>query len=129
MFDKATRMKLRFEGNGYVLSTEDLWDIPLKGKTLCLDNVAKQINREIKSAEEESFVEAKSTASTKLNLKMDIVKHIIAVKMEEAKANEKRLANRERKEVIKNILAQKENDELTNKSKEELEAILKETEG
>ena len=52
MFEKATRLKLRFETvRGYV-TTEDLWDIPLSAVNgFCLDTIAKNLNKKLKELE------------------------------------------------------------------------------
>lgn len=127
MFEKASRMKLRFE-TGVVgnLNVEDLWDLPLVNSKVSLDLLAKKLNKEIKENEEESFVVERSTANTTLKLKFDIVKHIIKVKLEEKEASEKAVKNKAKKEKIMTIIAAKEDETLTNMSVEDLQALLEE---
>lgn len=129
IFERATKKKLRFESPLGMLSVEDIWDLPLTSRTskkASLDDLAKSLNRQIKENEEESFVVKKTQANSDLNLRFDIVKHIIEVRMEEADAREKAAQNKAREQRILEILAKKEDEDLLNKSKEELEALLKE---
>ena len=66
MFEKATRRKLRFTSAAGLLSTEDLWDLPLTSATgkANLDDIAKALNRRLKDAEEVSFVAPERAVGT-----------------------------------------------------------------
>lgn len=128
IFERATKKKLRFESPMGMLTVEDVWDLPLTTRNAnkaSLDDLAKKINRKIKENDEESFVVKKTAANSDMNLRMDIVKHIIDVRMAEAEAAEKTRKDKVREQKILEILAHKEHEDLENMSKEELEALLK----
>ena len=55
MFEKASRMKLRFNTQRGVLSVEDLWDLPL----IQLDNIAIALNKKLQESKTESEKKAK----------------------------------------------------------------------
>lgn len=113
MFEEASRLKLRFETKRGLITTEDVWDLPLEsGAGVSLDELAKSLNRAVKESAEESFVRKQSRESSILTLKLDIVKHIIKFKLEEIEENEKALLNRNRKSQILDIIAKKENESL-----------------
>jgi hypothetical protein len=126
IFEVATRSHLRFDSTRGGLTVEDLWDIPLTSKTsiICLDEIGKTIIRQLKVTEEESLVVKSSAANETLKLKLEIVKHIINVKLADA-ANAKNLKEKkETKEKILGILAEKKDEKLKSQSVEELEAML-----
>lgn len=77
MFEKAAKCKLRFQSSKGALSVEDLFDLSLTS----LDNLAKDVNRQLKAEVEESFIEKKSQNSSDLELRLDILKHVIAYKV------------------------------------------------
>ena len=86
MFETAARLKLRFDSVGGQIATEDLYDLPLiSANKASLDKIAVNINRQLRETATESFVVDTPKADTMLQLKMNIVKHVIAVKKEEAK--------------------------------------------
>jgi len=126
LFEKASKMKLRFQTSRGLVTTEDLWDMPLVDSrtNFSLDALAKWINRQVKEAEEESFVEPHSTKNTTLVLALDIVKRVIEVKLKNIEAQDKRAATTARKDKILEILASKEDEGLRAKSAEELMAML-----
>lgn len=125
MFEKATRQKLRFASAAGMLSVEDLWDLPLQSRTrVDLDTIAKAVNKEIKTTEEESFVAPISVENTSLTLKMGILKHIISVKLEEQDAAKTLKEKNERKKHIMAIMADKQDEELKGKSLDELKKEL-----
>lgn len=123
IFERATKAKLRFDSPRGRLTVEDLWDLPLTG-AVSLDNIYKAVNRQVKEAQEESIVNP-TTASTKLNLQLDIIKHIVEVKMEERDKAKEAIENKEKKQRILAALADKEEESLKGKSPEELKAMLK----
>ncbi len=125
IFEYAVRNKLRFQSTRGALTVEQLWDLPLTSKdTFNLDTVAKEINRFLKEQKEESFVQVKSDNETEAEIMLEIVKHIIAVKLNEANAAVEREQKRRERQRILEILAHKEDTELSNMSKEELVAKL-----
>jgi len=126
MFEKASKQKLRFATVMGNLSTEDLWDLPLTHPTCSLDSIAKAMNKELKTNDEESFVEEKSSANTVLNLKFDIIKHVIEVKLKNKETAEKRAATLAKKDQILGIIARKQDEALEGKSEDELKELLEE---
>jgi hypothetical protein len=119
MFEKAARAKLRFPYKGSI-TVEDLWDLSVTE----LDGIFKTLNRQVKAIKEESLLDKRTIADETLELQINIVKHIVAVKQTE---NEVRQAAREkavRKEKLLEILARKKDGELEGKSIAELEAEL-----
>jgi hypothetical protein len=122
MFEKATRLKFRFETPGGHQSVEDLWDLPLQstvGKPN-LDAIARDLARKLKDTDTESFVETPNKADAILQLKFDVVKHIIDVKLAERDAEKTRRENKEKKEQVLALIADKQVEELKGKSVEEL---------
>lgn len=116
MFEKATRLKLRFPSAKGSIGVEDLWDLSREN----LNTVFKTLNREVKVIEEESLDDTKTSEDDVLNLKIQIVRHIDAVKKKEIadKLNEKNKSEERRKYL--NLLANKREAALQNLSEEEI---------
>lgn len=127
IFEQASKKKIRFNSNRGDLTVEQLWDMPLQSKSgFDLDTIAKEVNRGIKASSEESFVTTKaSSATTTLELQLEVLKHIIAVKIEAAASAAKRTENEARRAKLIEALENKQNSELNNMSTED---ILKELE-
>lgn len=128
LFEKATRLKLRFPSSAGNLNVEDLWDLPLKSERTnraSLNNVAQLANAKVKANEEESFVDAPSPGSTVDQLRLDVVKHVIAVRIEENKAKTEAAANRAHNAKIDALIEKKQDEALAGKSIEELQALKK----
>ncbi len=123
IFEYASRHKLRYATgvNPATISTEDLWQLPLTGGKCNLDSVAKLIARDIRAAEEESFVST-SKASLALRTKLDVVKHIISIRITEKEARENRAVMQEEVSLIDSVLEKKRAEKYDNLSIEELEA-------
>ena len=56
LFERATRQKLRFETTSGNISVEDVWSLPLSSGKLNLNDLAKALNKEIKTFDEEDFI-------------------------------------------------------------------------
>jgi len=125
IFAQATRLKLRYKSQIGNLTTEDLWDLPLQRTTgISLDSVAIEIYEELEKAGKKSFV-SKNKTNDILELKMDIIKYIINIKLKEKEDATKALENKERKELLMDVIAEKEIDELKNKSVKDLKKEIK----
>lgn len=120
IFERATRNKIRFASNKGLLSSEDLFDLSLTA----LDNIAKNVNKQIKAEAEESFIEVKSRVSSDLELQLDILKFIIADKLATQEANRKRAETNAKKSQIEDIILRKKSKELEDLPVEELEKML-----
>lgn len=123
MFDKATRLKLRFESNKGLLSVEQVWDLSLTA----LNEMAKGLSRQVKAAQsdEEDFIGTKSNVDSELQLRFDIVKHVIGVKLKERDDSKDAAERKANNQVILELIQRKKQQELEGKSVEELEALLK----
>lgn len=119
MFEQATRMKLRFEHKG-VCSVEDLWDLPLED----LDEMYRVLNRQLKETKEDSLLGQKEETDKILDLKVEILKHIVKVRLDEQKAREDDSLRRARKQQLMEIIARKQDEELEGKSIEELNELI-----
>lgn len=127
MFEKAIRLKLRFSSPQGNLTAEDLWDLPLtsaNANRANLNNIAKAVSRELKAAGEEDFVNPKSSADEELQLKLDIVKHVIEVRQAENEAARTLSDRKEKKAKLLELIAKKQDQELEGKSVEDLTAMV-----
>lgn len=121
LFETATREKFKFPFKGQI-KVEDLWD--LSGKEL--NSIFMELNSELKKATEESLLKRKSPADKELEAKIELVKYIYNVKEEEA---EFKLKEKERKEMVQKLLeikASKQDEDLKNKTPEEIDAMIAE---
>ena len=119
MFEKAVRMKLRFPYKG-TCTTEDLWDLA----PTVLDGVYKKLRKEQKEQEEDSLLAKASVGRTKLNLQVDLVKHIVQTKIAETDARKLLVAKKEQKGRILEIIAEKQDDAYKGKSIDELNKLV-----
>ena len=127
-FEYVSRHKIRFPSAVGLLTAEQLWGLPLTSKTQDrpnLNDIAKAVSAELRDAQEESFVEVPSDNSKSLEVALDAVKRVIAVRLEDRDRKAAAADRAERRRKLVDALAQKETDEITAKSKAD---ILKELE-
>jgi hypothetical protein len=120
-FEVAARTKMRFPFRGLV-SVEDLWDLNVNN----LDSIFKTLNSELKQVQEESLLNVKTKEDKELDVKIEIVKYIVTVKIEEENAKLQVKVKKEQKQKIMEILSSKQEESLQNKSEDELKAMLSE---
>lgn len=126
MFDKATRLKLRFTTTKGEATVEDLWDLPLTSERghPNLDAIAIALNKQLKDSDTISFVTPSKTQDELIRLKFDIVRHVIEVRLAENAAKLKERENAAQREKIMEIIEHKQDESLRNKSIDELRAML-----
>lgn len=122
LFEIASRKKFRFPSERGELTVEDLWVLPLSsGNTLNLDSVAKNLNRQLKAQQEESFVSTTAnTAQTVLEQKLELVKYVISVKLDEAEKARTRAERAEERKQLLEILDEKNTEKLRGMSTTQL---------
>lgn len=126
IFERASRLKLRFETSRGALSVEDIWDLPLqsnKADVPNLDDLARGFHTQLKGSENVSFVTKAAKPSEALQLRFDIVTHVIDVRLEEAAQKEAAELARQRKARVLQLIDQKEDAKLSEKSLEELRTL------
>jgi len=121
MFEVATRNQFRFAFKG-MISVEDLWQLSPRD----LDTIFKSLNSELKKVKEESLLETKSMEDQILDVKIQIVKHIFNIKQEEEQLRLKAKENKEKKQRLMEILANKQDQDLLNKSSEDIQKMIDE---
>ena len=122
MFEKASRIKLRFTTSKGVVSVEELWDFSLPS----LDKMAIAINKEIKNTEGESFLKnTRKTADVKENeLRLEILKYIITTKQTEDELAVNAAKRKEEIAKLKSLAEKKRENELEELTLEEINAKI-----
>ena len=123
LFEFATRNKLRFASTKGDLTSEQLWDVPLRSTDgFNLDAIARLANKVFKDATEESFVStARTPAHTRLDAPLEVVKRVIEVKLADEADAKRRAENRVEREKLLKILAEKQEGKLSELSEKELQ--------
>ena len=125
LFETATRTKLRFATTRGMVTTEDLWDMRLtKADNFDLDHVAQTLAKEIRETGEDSFVKPVTRGTDDNELKLEIVKHLIAIKLADKEKHANAAAKKEKKDKLLGILAKKQDEALEGKTEDEILAEL-----
>ena len=126
MFEKASRLQLRFDTPKGLLSVEDLWQLPLTSNTgkANLDDIARELDAKVKNTSTVSFVNKPAKVDETVQLGFDIVKRVIDVRLEERDAAAIAEANKQKKQKLLAILEAKENEGLSQLSMEDLRAQI-----
>lgn len=119
IFEYAIENRLRYPYKGSI-STEDLYSLSVTE----LDSIYKTLKKESKNANEESLLETKSEENVVLTVKIEIIKFIVAKKLEKVQVRKEEAKKREQKNKIIEIIAKKQDESLLGKSVEELQKLL-----
>jgi hypothetical protein len=128
IFEAASRQKIRFDSNRGALMVEQLWDLSLTSKSgFDLDSVARAINRDLKDMTEESFVATTSNpAKASLELKLEVVKYVIAIRMAENAARLAAADKAAKKTKLIEVLSRKQDAALEALTPDEIQAQIEE---
>lgn len=120
MYKEALQKKLRFKTNKGMITTEDLFDLSLQN----LNTLAIMLDKKISEAPKKSFIEELPAEENDDELRFNIVKDVINIKLKARKDNiDKAQADAQKKRILE-ILAKRNDEELEKKSTEELRAML-----
>jgi hypothetical protein len=121
LFEKATRSKYRFNFKG-VISVEDLWDLPVQD----LNTIFKGLSKAKKETVEESLIptEAPSREQKELANKIEILRHVVTVKLKEQEEQQLAAANRVKRQRILELMQRKQEADLEGKTMDELQGLL-----
>jgi hypothetical protein len=117
IFQKAVKRKIRFQYNG-VLTVEDLYDLRPKSLDELYRELAKNSNEGGEGLLDVSREETDNT------LRMELVKAVFEDKAKDAERARKAMSTRAQKEKIREIIAEKQDGALRDKSLEDLRAML-----
>ena len=120
MYKKALRNKLRFSTTKGKLTTEDLFDLSLAD----LNNLAMALDKKLSETPRKSFISDIAPDTQEDELRFNIVKDIITLKLAERNAAQNAKAKAAEKAQLLEILHRKKNEALENLSVEEIEAKL-----
>ena len=121
LFEIATRNRYRFNYKG-VMTVEDLWSLRVED----LDAIFKMLNRQKKTADEDSLLATKSAEDHDLANKIDIVRYIVSVKMAEAAERVSAAEKKAQRDKIMEIVAKKKDKALEDMGIEDLMKKLEE---
>lgn len=121
LFEIATRNRYRFNYKG-VMTVEDLWSLRIED----LDAIFKMLNRQKKTADEDSLLATKSAEDQDLANKIDIVRYIVSVKLAEAAERVSAAEKKAQRDKIMEIVAKKKDKALEDMGIEDLMKKLEE---
>lgn len=121
LFEIATRNRYRFNYKG-VMTVEDLWSLRVED----LDAIFKALNRQKKTADEDSLLATKSAEDQDLANKIDIVRYIVSVKLAEAADRVSAAEKKAQRDKIMEIVAKKKDKALEDMGIEDLMKKLEE---
>lgn len=124
MFELALRGKLTFESPQGIQTLYDLWDLPLTSKVANkanLNSMAQVVNKRLRDTDDVDFVGGGTNkTNTTDQLRLDILKHVIAVVKAENEAKQAAGADAAFNQKIMALVAEKEDEGLKSMSVEEL---------
>lgn len=121
LFEIATRNRYRFNYKG-VMTVEDLWSLQVED----LDAIFKMLNRQKKTADEDSLLATKSAEDQDLANKIDIVRYIVSVKLAEAAERVSAAEKKAQRDKIMEIVAKKKDKALEDMGIDDLMKKLEE---
>ncbi len=124
IFLDAVLNKIRFDTGRGQFTTEDLLDLDLQ----TLNKIAIAVNAKLSPTETVSFLEEPSTATSKANeqnqLRLDILKFVIKLKQDKAKAAKAAASTTAQVRLLESLLEQKRLNNLANLDEDQLLAQI-----
>ena len=131
IYKQAAQQKLRFESKRCLLTSEDLFTLPISKGEISLRNLAIAVNKKLTKSDTEipDFLSDEASAQTKeqqlLQLQFDILKDVIETRKEENQQSTEAYKRDQERAAIRELIAKKKQQNLEDLSIDELEAKLK----
>lgn len=123
MYKEASKIGLRFQTTQGSLTVEQLWSLSLSKLSLAVKALKKQMKGD--DDDELSFLDETKIVDREKQLQFEILKDIYITKKQEADAEKNAVAMKEHNQYILSLIKTKQDQELANKSIDELKAMLK----
>ena len=125
LFAKALKMGLTFSTERGNLSIQQVWQLPLTGNGgFSLKTVSRELLKEVKATQEEDLVTETNSVDADNQLRLDIIKFIIADKKEDEEEKRLSVEKKIKKQKLQELIAQKQDQVNGGKSLEELQEEL-----
>lgn len=121
IFKQASKEQLRFPTTKGSLSVEQLWGLSVTD----LDQLAVSLEAEHEQSGKKSFLTKRSVKDKTAKLRFDVVLDILGTKVAENEAAQEIKDTKAHNVKILELIAEKKDESLKNKSVKELEAMLK----
>jgi hypothetical protein len=121
LFKIAAKKKYRFNYKG-LITVEDLYDLTIEE----LDKIYKNLKVQQRNSSEESLLQTISKEDKELNNKIEIIKVIVADKLAAKEKAKKAFEQRAQRQRILEIMEDKKDAALKEKTIEELQAMMSE---
>ncbi len=125
LFEVASRKNWSFNSTKGQLVVSDLWTMPLSKGAFSLDAVAIAISEEAESSKSKSFVTTPRPGSAELAQKLELVVHIINVRLAEVDIASKLVERKAMRQKIAAVKDRKKDAEMDNMTIEQLDALEK----
>lgn len=116
----AAKNKLTFATNKGTLNSSDLFDLKIED----LDKIYANLKKQEDNQNTYTLLDTKKKENADLEIKIQLVKEVFDDKIAAKEAAEKAAQTREQNRKIKDIIERKKDQELENKSIEELEKMI-----
>ena len=123
MYKQASRLKLRFPTIRGPLSTEQLWDLSQAQIAASIRGVKKILKKN--DDDELSFLEESKVVDIENQLRFDILKDVYLTKKKESDEARDAAEVKAHNQKILELISRKKDNELEEKSIEDLEKLLK----
>jgi hypothetical protein len=117
IFEKASRMKLRFYHKGQC-SVEELWDVSLIDLDRLYSRLAANKNTTLNSLLNGKAIDEE------LELSIKIIKHIVTIRLEEKEIKSKEADRKVRKQKLLSIISKKQDEKYENMDIKELTDLV-----
>lgn len=120
IFKQASKLGVTFNFRG-VIGLSDLWDLSQKD----LDKIYRDLTAERRELQGDGLMEERKSNAL-LELKIEVVKAVFEQKKADIDERSLAVAKKERKQKLKELLAQKQDEQLSALSVEEIQRLIDE---